>query len=253
MRYGRNGRGTFRKRQKHDFWGFFCSYARLGRRPHPHFLSAPIFPLHHRTLVVLTPPPPHMPHSKSSPYTSTRHTCNASSDLLSQSPLESFFFSFESLHRLLFCCTNPCKVIAPIRSRCVSVRVAAPTHAEVCSVLSYVAGKEGIKLPQPLALRISEACDRNLRRAILAMEACRVSQYPLTDAQPVALPDWQLYIQVRFFSHQPFPLFPICHTPILSSVYLARHFVSLRVSLKTSYASRRPSSFSRCARVSTSC
>lgn len=97
--------------------------------------------------------------------------------------------------RLLFCCTNPCKVIAPIRSRCVSVRVAAPTHAEVCSVLSYVAGKEGIKLPQPLALRISEACDRNLRRAILAMEACRVSQYPLTDAQPVALPDWQLYIQ----------------------------------------------------------
>ena len=36
--------------------------------------------------------------------------------------------------------------------------------------------KEGIKLPPALALRISQACSRNLRRALLTLEACKVSK-----------------------------------------------------------------------------
>lgn len=48
---------------------------------------------------------------------------------------------------------------------------------------------------------LSPACafqmsDRNLRRALLTLETCRVTQYPFTDAQPVQLPDWEMYIQV---------------------------------------------------------
>eukprot|EP00326_Haptolina_ericina_P015998 CAMPEP_0181184940 /NCGR_PEP_ID=MMETSP1096-20121128/9240_1 /TAXON_ID=156174 ORGANISM="Chrysochromulina ericina, Strain CCMP281" /NCGR_SAMPLE_ID=MMETSP1096 /ASSEMBLY_ACC=CAM_ASM_000453 /LENGTH=340 /DNA_ID=CAMNT_0023273747 /DNA_START=84 /DNA_END=1107 /DNA_ORIENTATION=+ len=96
--------------------------------------------------------------------------------------------------RLLLCCTNPCKVIAPIRSRCVCIRIAAPSHEEICTVLSHVAHKEGLKLPPPLAMRISEACERNLRRALLTLEACKVQQYPFSDNQRISLPDWQLYI-----------------------------------------------------------
>lgn len=96
--------------------------------------------------------------------------------------------------RLLLCCVNPSKVIAPIRSRCVCLRVAAPTHDEVCDVLRTVAKRESIQLPPKLAMRISQACERNLRRAVLMLEACKVHQYPLTDDQPVQLPDWQLYI-----------------------------------------------------------
>jgi len=96
--------------------------------------------------------------------------------------------------RLLLCCTNPCKVIAPIRSRCVCLRVAAPTHEEVCAVLSGIATKEGLKLPVGLGMRISKACERNLRRSILTMEACKVHQYPFSESQPVQLPDWQLFI-----------------------------------------------------------
>ena len=96
--------------------------------------------------------------------------------------------------RLLLCCVNPSKVIAPIRSRCVCLRVAAPSNDEVCQVLHIVAQKESIKLPSSLAMRISMASQRNLRRAILMLEACKVHQYPLTDDQPVQQPDWQLFL-----------------------------------------------------------
>ena len=97
--------------------------------------------------------------------------------------------------RLLLCCVNPSKVIAPIRSRCVCLRVAAPTHEEVCSVLDKVCHKEGLRLPQTLALKISTQCERNLRRAILALEACKVEQYPFGENQAVQLPDWQLFVR----------------------------------------------------------
>ena len=96
--------------------------------------------------------------------------------------------------RLILVCNNPCKVIAPIRSRCLCFRIAAPSHEEIASVLQSVATKEGLKLPHELAMRISASCERNLRRSILTLEACKVQQYPFSDSQPVQLPDWQLFI-----------------------------------------------------------
>lgn len=96
--------------------------------------------------------------------------------------------------RLLLCCVNPSKVIAPIRSRCVCLRVAAPSNEEICNVLEKVAHKEGLKLPEGLAKRIAASSERNLRRAILSLEACKVQQYPFSETQPVQQPDWQLFI-----------------------------------------------------------
>ena len=43
---------------------------------------------------------------------------------------------------------------------------------------------------------VCQVSERNLRRALLSFETCRVAQYPLTESQPVQLPDWELYIQV---------------------------------------------------------
>jgi len=101
---------------------------------------------------------------------------------------------YVSTCRLLLICTNPSKVIAPIRSRCMCLRVAAPTHDEICTVLGSIAQKEGLKLPAGLAMRIAAASERNLRRAILTLEACKVAQYPFTDNQPLQQPDWLAYI-----------------------------------------------------------
>ena len=98
-------------------------------------------------------------------------------------------------------CTNPCKVIAPIRSRCLCLRVAAPTVEEVSSVLLAVAHKEGVKCPPALAERIARASDRNLRRAVLTLEACKVRSVP--DTKPASRAD-----ESHVSRPPPLPLIP---------------------------------------------
>lgn len=87
------------------------------------------------------------------------------------------------------------KVISPIRSRCLGVRIAAPTKQEIVSVLNKVCKKEGVTLPTELAERIADQSGRNLRRCLLMVEACRVQQYPMSPDQPIPTPDWELYIK----------------------------------------------------------
>ena len=47
---------------------------------------------------------------------------------------------------------------------------------KICQILQYVCKKEGLSLPAELAQRIAEKSGRNLRRALLICEACRVQQ-----------------------------------------------------------------------------
>ena len=75
------------------------------------------------------------------------------------------------------------------------MRVAAPSLAEVSSVITAVAKKEGCVLPQQLAARIAERSRRNLRRAILMVEACKVAQYPFSGTQPIQDLDWEMYLK----------------------------------------------------------
>jgi DNA polymerase III delta prime subunit len=53
--------------------------------------------------------------------------------------------------------------------------VPAPTVVEICDVLQSVCRAEGISLPDQLASRVAQASGRNLRKAILMLEACKVS------------------------------------------------------------------------------
>merc|ERR1712100_661704 len=46
--------------------------------------------------------------------------------------------------RIILVCNNPCKVIEPLRSRCLSIRVQAPTNEEIVTVLEGISAKEGI-------------------------------------------------------------------------------------------------------------
>jgi replication factor C subunit 3/5 len=66
--------------------------------------------------------------------------------------------------RLILVATSPSKVIEPLRSRCLGVRVPLPQNPELMGVLQAVAKKEGVTLPQPVAARISQAAGRNVRR-----------------------------------------------------------------------------------------
>ena len=78
--------------------------------------------------------------------------------------------------RLILCCQSPSKVIDPVRSRCLGIRVAAPTNDEVVTVLSKVAAKERFNLPEEFAMSVAKAARRNMRRALLMLEACKVQK-----------------------------------------------------------------------------
>jgi|ERR1712086_370356 len=97
--------------------------------------------------------------------------------------------------RLVLFCNNPCKVIEPLRSRCLGIRVPAPSAAEISGVLNQICKKEGLQeLPEQLASRIVQQSGHNLRRAILSLEACKAQSYPFNENTPVAIPDWHRFI-----------------------------------------------------------
>ena len=48
------------------------------------------------------------------------------------------------------------QVIEPVRSRCLCIRVAAPTEEATVQMLKHVAAKENAPLPDELALRVAK-------------------------------------------------------------------------------------------------
>lgn len=97
--------------------------------------------------------------------------------------------------RLILCANTTSRVIPAIRSRCLSIRVPAPTVDEITTILQTVCKKENLSLPVELAKQIALKSGRNLRRALLMCEACKVEKYPFVPNQNVAEPDWLTFIR----------------------------------------------------------
>nr|XP_054754582.1 replication factor C subunit 3-like [Lytechinus pictus] len=102
---------------------------------------------------------------------------------------------YTSTCRLILCCNSTSKVIPAIRSRCLGVRVAAPSVAEITQILQNVCKKEGLNLPSELGKKIAEKSERNLRKAILSCEACKVQQYPFSADQDIPEADWEIFLR----------------------------------------------------------
>ncbi|XP_011305340.1 replication factor C subunit 3 isoform X2 [Fopius arisanus] len=101
---------------------------------------------------------------------------------------------YVSTCRLILCANSTSRVLPAIRSRCLAIRVPAPTIPEIKSILQLVAKKEGLNLPDGLAENVAKASERNLRRALLMLEACKVEQYPFTNDQKITEPDWKVFL-----------------------------------------------------------
>mmetsp|Transcript_10606 Transcript_10606/g.10680 ORF Transcript_10606/g.10680 Transcript_10606/m.10680 type:complete len:357 (+) Transcript_10606:60-1130(+) len=103
---------------------------------------------------------------------------------------------YSSQCRIILICNSPSKIIEPVRSRCLGIRIPAPTHEDIAGVLITIAKKEKCPCPQELAMKISNASDRNIRRAILMLEVCKTQNQSssLSIDTPVHLPDWEVYI-----------------------------------------------------------
>lgn len=113
--------------------------------------------------------------------------------------------------RLILLANSTSNIIAPIRSRTLLVRVAAPTEDEICTVLAQVGKKEGYTRCEGLEKRIAKESHRNLRRALLMFEAVHAQkyQYPritpllplltspsdqVTEKTVIPPPDWEALI-----------------------------------------------------------
>jgi len=111
-----------------------------------------------------------------------------------QAALRRTMEKYTSSCRFVLVCNNACKVIEPVRSRCIAMRVPAPAKGDVKKVLHAVCNKERTPLPEGLAERVAVASGRNVRRALLMVEACKVKQSALSEDQEVEAPDWERFV-----------------------------------------------------------
>ncbi|KAG9618479.1 P-loop containing nucleoside triphosphate hydrolase protein, partial [Aureobasidium melanogenum] len=96
--------------------------------------------------------------------------------------------------RLILLANSTSNIIAPIRSRTLLVRVAAPTEDEICTVLAQVGKKEGYTRCDGLEKRIAKESYRNLRRALLMFEAVHAQNDQVTEKTLIPPPDWEALI-----------------------------------------------------------
>jgi len=93
--------------------------------------------------------------------------------------------------RLILCCENVGKVIQPLRSRCLLLRVAAPQHDVIGGVIRKIAKKENVQISDKLISRLCVDSERNLRRAILQFQTLRMQSHQLNDNQALHSPEWR--------------------------------------------------------------
>jgi replication factor C subunit 3/5 len=97
--------------------------------------------------------------------------------------------------RLILVANSLCRIIAPIRSRCLGIRIPAPTNSEIKEVLNKIAASENLTIPASLEQRILQNCNRNLRRAIMIMQSVYIQHNKLPPEAPVPIPEWEKYLK----------------------------------------------------------
>ncbi|KCV70048.1 replication factor C subunit 3/5 [Fonticula alba] len=96
--------------------------------------------------------------------------------------------------RLILVCNSTTRIIAPIRSRCLLVRVPSPSKQNMIAILTATAAKERHTLSEAVATNIVNKSDANLRRALLMLEVVCTKGQANDPAAEIPLPDWQEYI-----------------------------------------------------------
>lgn len=80
--------------------------------------------------------------------------------------------------RIILCANSTSRLIAPIKSRCLLMRVAAPSREDMLTVLNHVAKRAGAgSLPEDMADEIIIDSNGNMRKAILVFEAMKMQSY----------------------------------------------------------------------------
>ncbi|CAK7339596.1 unnamed protein product [Dovyalis caffra] len=87
--------------------------------------------------------------------------------------------------KLIICCEDDSDILETVKNRCKVLKVDAPVTHEIMEVLIQIASKEEFDLPMSFAAKIAAKSKQNLRKAIMALEACKAHNYPFSDDQPI--------------------------------------------------------------------
>jgi replication factor C subunit 3/5 len=96
---------------------------------------------------------------------------------------------YMSVCRIILTGETSSRIIPAIKSRCLMVRVPAPSEEIIASLVQSTGKKESHNISNSLAVKIAQACDRNVRRALLMAETCKVEE-----SERVVMPQWFDYI-----------------------------------------------------------
>lgn len=112
---------------------------------------------------------------------------------LAQQALRRTMEKYAKTCRIIMVAESSTKVLEPLRSRCLGVRVPLPTPAELTDVVKGVADREGVDLPAPVLARIVDQPDTNTRRALLQLEAVVICHgtIGINDDAGVQRADWE--------------------------------------------------------------
>ncbi|KAJ6915975.1 Replication factor C subunit 3 isoform A [Populus alba x Populus x berolinensis] len=87
--------------------------------------------------------------------------------------------------KLILCCADDSDILETVKNWCKVLKVDAPVTHEIMEVLIQIARKEEFDLPMNFAAKIAAKSKQNLRKAIMALEACKAHNYPFSDDQPI--------------------------------------------------------------------
>lgn len=94
--------------------------------------------------------------------------------------------------RLILCCDSPSQIMEPVRSRCLCIRISAPTINEIKDILCKVSEQEGFIISNELAHRIAHQSNRNLKGSLLSLQTLKKSYDMTNEICDVSLPDWEI-------------------------------------------------------------
>ncbi|GMM53112.1 replication factor C subunit 5 [Starmerella bacillaris] len=102
--------------------------------------------------------------------------------------------------RIVMVATSLSPIMEPIRSRTLLVRVPAPSEDEIAKVLQSIAAAKRVSVQSDAVLhKIAATSQRNMRKAILMLEAMYAQNEQLTESAVVPLADWEAVIKKEAF------------------------------------------------------
>jgi replication factor C subunit 3/5 len=94
--------------------------------------------------------------------------------------------------RIILCCSSSSKIISPVRSRCLLIRVSAPEKDQIIAGMKQVLKNENNCVSDEILAKIADNCGRNMRKALLMLEAAAIDP---NAKEVISVTDWELYIQ----------------------------------------------------------